>query len=380
MTLPPCDLGEMLRPMARHDPPRPDPTEQPRRVLILAAAPALLLDIAGPAEVLALAGQLRAVARGGSGEVGGFAPLYEVALHIVPAAPGKPSTSAGLDLVSTATESDLLARDAGFDTLVVAGGEGARHRSEDAAVQRLVRHLAPRSHRVVGVCTGAFILAVAGLLEGRRVTTHWRWSAELARRHPGLRVDPDPIYVRDGDVWTSAGITAGMDLALALVEEDHGHALALAVARALVVFLRRPGGQKQFSAALAAQTGASSGRFSELLAWMSENLHRPRLSVDDLAEHAHLSPRQFARAFREEVGVTPARMLERLRVEAARRRLETGRAGLAAVVETSGFGTEETMRRAFLRQVGTPPGDYRDRFRPRAGAQIAVAAEEAFPS
>ncbi len=366
----------MLRPMARHDQPRPDPA-QPRRVVILTAAPALLLDSAGPAEVLALAGQFHAIGQGGSGEVGSFAPLYDVAFHIVPAQ-GKPSTSAGLELVSTASESELLACDA-LDTLIVAGGEGARNRAWDASVQRIVRHLAPRSRRVVGVCTGSFILAAAGFLEGRRVTTHWRWSAELARRHPGLRVDPDPIYIRDGSVWTSAGVTAGMDLALALVEDDHGHDLALAAARYLVLFLRRPGDQKQFSAVLSAQTGPTD-RFGGLLAWMSENLHRP-LSVEILAERACLSPRQFARAFHEEVGVTPARMLERLRVEAARRHLETGRAGLAAVVDACGFGTEETMRRAFLRHVGTPPGDYRDRFRPRAAIAahrlIATAAEEA---
>ena len=359
--------------MIQRDPPRPDPV-RPRRVLILAAAPAQLLDIAGPAEVLAMAGQLRAVERGGISEVGGFAPLYDTAFHLV-AAPSKPGTSAGLDLVSTATESELLAC-ASLDTLIVVGGEGARRRAGEAGVQRLVRHLAPRSRRVVGVCTGAFILAAAGLLEGRRVTTHWRWCAELARRHPGLRVDPDPIYVRDGGVWTSAGITAGMDLALALVEEDHGHSLALAVARALVMFLRRPGGQKQFSAALAAQTGPAD-RFGDLLAWMSENLHRP-LSVETLAERARLSPRQFARAFREETGATPARMLERLRVEAARRSLEAGRAGLAAVAAACGFGTEETMRRAFLRQVGAPPGDYRDRFRPQAACRVPrITAEEA---
>ena len=351
----------------------PDPI--PRRVLILSAAPALLLDIAGPAEVLTLAGQLRAVEKGGRGEVGRFAPLYDVAFHVVPT-PGKPSTSAGLGLLSTATEGELLAWDA-LDTLIVAGGEGARNRAGDAAVQKLVRHLAPRSRRVVGVCTGSFILAAAGLLDGRRVTTHWRWCAELARRHPAVRVDPDPIYIRDGGVWTSAGVTAGMDLLLALVEDDHGHELSLAVARYLVVFLRRPGSQKQFSAALAAQTGPGE-RFGDLLAWMSENLHRP-LSVEDLAEHARLSPRQFARAFREEVGATPALMLERLRVEAARRSLETGRAGLAAVVGACGFGTEETMRRAFLRQVGTPPGDYRDRFSSRPGVRIAVAAPEAIP-
>lgn len=319
----------------------------PRRVVILGAAPVQLLDVAGPAEVLSQAGRLRGAA------------LYETGLFLVPGE-GLAPTSAGLALASTESEAALLACEA-LDTLVVVGGEGARNRADDARLQRLVRHLAPRARRVAGVCTGAFILAAAGLLDGRRVTTHWRWCDELARRHPRLRVEPEPIYVRDGDVWTSAGVTAGMDLLLALVEEDHGHALALAVARELVLFLRRPGDQKQFSTMLAAQTGPSS-RLGGLLAWMAENLHRP-LSVEALAEQACLSPRQFARVFREETGTTPARLLEQLRVEAARRRLEAGRAGLAAVVAGCGFRTEETMRRAFLRQVGASPGDYRDRFR-----------------
>ena len=195
--------------MTLHAPPRPDLT-QPRRVLILGAAPTQLLDIAGPAEVLSQAGRLLALEKSLSGDGSSFAPLYDVASFIVPG-PGLPTTSAGLDLNSTETESTLLACTS-LDTLVVAGGEGARYRAGDAEVQRLARHLAPRARRVVGVCTGAFILAAAGLLDGRRVTTHWRWCAELARRHPGLRVDAEPIYVRDGRVWTSAGVTAGMDL------------------------------------------------------------------------------------------------------------------------------------------------------------------------
>lgn len=328
------------------------------RVLILAVAPARLLDIAGPAEVLAQAGRLHALEQGNGGDQSSFTPLYETAFFLVPG-PGLPATSAGLDLASTTTEQVLLAG-AVFDTLVVVGGEGARCRAHDATVKRLVQHLAPRARRVVGVCTGAFILAAAGLLKGRRVTTHWRWCAELACRHPGLKVEPEPIYLRDGNVWTSAGISAGMDLALALVEEDRGHTLALAVARELVLFLRRPGDQKQFSTVLSAQTGPTA-RLGNLLAWMAENLHRP-LAVDTLAAHAGLSPRTFARVFLEETGLTPARLVERMRVEEARR-LEHGRTGLAAVAPACGFQTEETMRRSFLRQVGTPPGDYRDRFR-----------------
>ena len=332
---------------------RADPA--PRRVLILGAAPVQLLDLAGPAEVLAQAGRLHAAERGRAEP----APLYDVACHVV-AGPGLAQTSAGLTFHPMANEASLLGMET-LDTLIVIGGEGARERAGNRRLQRLVQYLAPRADRLVGVCTGTFILAAAGLLEGRRVTTHWRFCKELSRRHPGLIVDPEPIFIRDGPLWTSAGVTAGMDLVLALVEEDHGHALALAVARELVLFLRRPGDQKQFSSVLAAQSRGGS-RLGALMAWLAGNLHRP-LPVEAMAERACLSPRQFARVFREETGLTPARFLERMRVEAARQRLETGRGGLAAVAESCGFGTEETMRRAFIRQLGASPGDYRDRFR-----------------
>lgn len=275
------------------------------------------------------------------------------------AGPDLAQTSAGLAFHPMASEASLLGMEA-LHTLIVIGGEGARERAGDGRLQALVQHLAPRAERLVGVCTGTFILAAAGLLEGRRVTTHWRFCAELALRHPGLTVDPDPIFIHDGHLWTSAGVTAGMDLVLALIEEDHGHALALAVARELVLFLRRPGDQKQFSSVLAAQSRGGS-RLGALMAWLAGNLHRP-VSVETMAERACLSPRQFARVFRKETGLTPARFLEQMRVEAARHRLEAGRGGLAAVVESCGFGTEKTMRRAFIRQLGASPGDYRDRF------------------
>ncbi len=345
--------------------PNPLPSQR-RRVLLLAMSPVQLLDVAGPAEVLAQAGRLHARERG-SAPSGPSPVLYDVAFHIV----GGTATSAGLALASTISERALLAGPP-FDTLIVVGGEGARRDAAEPTLQRLVRHLAPRARRVVGVCTGAFILAAAGLLRDRSVTTHWRWCAELARRHPDLTVQPDPIYVRDGHVWTSAGITAGMDLALALVEEDHGHTLALAVARELVLFLRRPGDQKQFSTVLAAQTGPTA-RLGDLLAWIEENLNRP-LPIGVLAARACLSARQFARVFQEETGTTPARLVERMRVEAARRRLEHGRTGLAVVAASCGFQTEETMRRSFLRQVGVAPGEYRDRFR-RAGASTSSSHE-----
>lgn len=330
----------------------------PHRVLILAAAPAQLLDVTGPAEVFAQAGHLRGD-RGGVVGPGAAARIYDVEIHIVPGE-GLRDTSAGIGLLSSVSEAQL--RDGeGYDTLIVAGGEGSRRRCGEAPILDLVRALAARASRVVGVCTGSFILAEAGLLDGRRVTTHWRWCSALAARNPGLAVDPEPIYIRDGHVWTSAGITAGMDLTLALVEEDHGHALALAVARELVLFLRRPGDQKQFSTVLSAQSTPSL-RLGDLLAWMNENLDGT-LSVPELATRARLSPRTFARAFLAETGMTPARMVERMRVEAARRMLESGRVALSVAARSCGFQTEETMRRAFIRQVGVPPGDYRERFR-----------------
>ena len=351
-------MAEMMR--ANSLPP------QRRRVLLLAMSPAQLLDVAGPAEVLAQAGRLHGNERS-SAASGPPHVLYDVAFHIV----GGTATSAGLALASTVSERALLAAPS-FDTLIVVGGEGARRHAAEPALQSLVRHLAPRARRVVGVCTGAFVLAAAGLLRGRSVTTHWRWCADLARRHPDLTVQPDPIYVRDGHVWTSAGITAGMDLALALVEEDHGHTLALAVARELVLFLRRPGDQKQFSTVLSAQTGPAA-RLGDLLAWMEENLNRP-LPIGVLAARACLSPRQFARVFQEAPGPPPARRVQPRRGPAARRRLELGRIGLAAVAASCGFQTEETMRRSFLRQVGVAPGEYRDRFR-RAAAPIPNSNE-----
>lgn len=332
-----------------------------RRILILAAAPAQLLDIAGPAEVLAQANRLWDSEHGTAGNAG-VSPPYEIYCHIVPE-DGSASTSAGLTLGSNVTEAQL-ATWTDFDTFIVAGGEGARRRAEQPFLQELARSLATKATRVIGVCTGAFILGAAGCLQGHNVTTHWRWCDELRRRHPDLSIDPAPIYVRDGNVWTSAGITAGMDLTLALVEADHGHALALSVARELVMFLRRPGGQTQFSTVMSAQAGLSI-RLADLLAWMSANLHGA-LTVDALAARVGLSPRQFARTFHTEVGTTPARMLERLRIETARRLLEAEQANVSAVAQLCGFRTDETMRRAFLRLVGIPPGEYRDRFRETA--------------
>jgi transcriptional regulator GlxA family with amidase domain len=255
-----------------------------------------------------------------------------------------------------------LERCAGLvDTLVVVGGHGHRRAAADDVLVAHVRRLARDARRVASVCTGATVLAAAGLLDGRRATTHWAYADRLAREHPDVTVDPDPIFVRDGSVSTSAGVTSGMDLALALVEEDHGRELALAVARWLVLFLKRPGGQSQFSAQLSSQL-ASRQPIQELQAWIVENVHRD-LSVAVLAARAGMSPRNFARVFTRELGATPALFVEIARVEAARRRLEEdGGRGVEAIAAECGFGSVETMRRAFRRRVRVSPSDYRTRF------------------
>jgi transcriptional regulator GlxA family with amidase domain len=335
-------------------------TTQPiRRVLILAPAPAQLLDLAGPAEVFSQAEHLSGLAS----PIAGNATLYATQVVVLPVggAPDTPATTSGVPLMTGPTLVELLGDPRPLDTLIIGGGEGARLHHENPALASGVGALAQRARRVASVCTGAFVLAGSGLLDGRRATTHWRWCEALSARYPHVRVERNPIFTRDGDVWTSAGVTAGIDLALALVEEDHGHALALAIARELVMFLRRPGGQAQFSAALTAQA-APAGSLRDLVAWIADNLHRP-LTVDELASRACLSPRQFARVFARDFGISPARMVDRMRVEAARRRLEESPQGLAGIAATCGFGGEEVMRRAFLRHLGTPPGSYRDRFK-----------------
>ncbi|HXP28117.1 MAG TPA: helix-turn-helix domain-containing protein, partial [Solirubrobacteraceae bacterium] len=227
--------------------------------------------------------------------------------------------------------------------------------------------------RTASVCTGAFVLAAAGLLDGCRATTHWASAAALARLYPNVDVDPEPIFVRDGRIWTSAGVTAGMDLALALVERDHDRDAALTIARHLVLFLRRPGGQSQFSATLAAQQPEREP-LREVQRSVVEDIAGEH-SVEAMAARAHMSARHFARAFRAETGVTPARYVERVRLEAARRRLEDGSQPIATVAAACGFGTAETMRRVFLRMLDVGPAEYRRRFQsggapPAGGSRV----------
>lgn len=318
---------------------------EPRRVVILAFPGVQPLDVVGPAEVFSTASQLN----------GGDAYRVEVV-----AEDREPimTRSSGYGLVPSKTTAKCRGP---IDTLVVAGGFGVHDAVENEALVRWVRSAAGRSRRVASVCSGSFLLARAGLLEGRRATTHWSSCEELARRHPEITVDPDPIFVHDGDVWTSAGVTAGMDLSLALVERDLGRETALEVARWLVLFLQRPGGQAQFSSHLAAQL-ADRAPLRELQSWIADNLDED-LRVEALADRAAMSPRNFARTFRREIGLTPAAYVEALRVERARQCLEQDSDPIERVADRCGFGTPETMRRAFARRVGIAPADYRARFR-----------------
>jgi transcriptional regulator GlxA family with amidase domain len=299
----------------------------------------------GPAEVFADANHLN------NGR-----PVYDV--QIVSATEDRTVTSyLGVTLVAGRTYREMRQP---VDTLLVAGGEGAQQMSHSPKFLEWLRRQSSMARRYGSVCTGALVLAEAGLLDGRRVTTHWNWCRELEQKHPKVKVDPRPIYIKDKNLFTSAGVTAGIDLCLALVEDDLGGALALQIAQMMVVFLRRPGGQSQFSATLMAQ---ARGRRSlrDLLAWVADNL-RMKFSVSTLARQAAMSPRNFARIFREEIGETPARHIETVRVEAARRQLETTVASLDEVADICGFGSAEVLRRTFFRRVGTTPGKYRSSF------------------
>ena len=235
-----------------------------------------------------------------------------------------------------------------------------------------VQRLAKRGVRVASVCSGAYVLAEAGLLNGKRATTHWGRTPDFVRRYPKVKLEPDQIFTRDGNVWTSAGITAGIDLALAMVTEDHGEAIAQATARQLVLYHRRSGGQSQFSSLL--ELKAPNGRFGALLSWARENLDAP-LMVEDLADRAGMSARHFARAFAAETGSTPSKAIERLRIEAARERVQSSREAIELVAEATGFGDPERMRRAFIRAFGQPPQAL-DRFRRRRAGLGGKGARE----
>jgi transcriptional regulator GlxA family with amidase domain len=314
-----------------------------RTVLIVVFDGVQSLDLTGPLEVFD-----HANARGPG--------AYRITTASLGGLPVK--TSSGLSLTPAADLRELTTRP---HTLIVPGGPGARRRDKELVTW--LRDHAREARRLASVCTGAFLLAEAGLLAGQTVTTHWSYCQQLAHQYPDVTVDPDPIFIKTADLATSAGITAGIDLALALVEDDLGRDAALRIARDLVVFLRRPGSQSQFSAQLAAQF-ADRAPLRDVQHWIAEHPGAD-LSVETLAQRASLSPRQFARAFAAEVGIPPGRYVDRTRLEAARRRLEDTADGVEETARACGYGTPEAMRRAFVRALGVGPAEYRRRFRPR---------------
>ena len=323
----------------------PIPPAAPRLVEVLAFPEVQLLDVAGPLQVFAVANDQATRPR---------EPLPYRTRVVAPAG-AQIRATAGL---AFATE-PLPDPAEPLDTLIVAGGQGVMQAAEDASLVDWLRARAGAARRTASVCTGAFLLAAAGLLDRRRAVTHWEYCDLLSRRHPAVTVERDPIFVHDGPMWSSAGVTAGIDLSLALVEEDLGHAIALGVARYLVMFLKRPGGQAQFSAALSLQS--ADDHFADLHGWLAGHLAE-NLSLSRLAARAAMSERTFLRRYREATGLTPARAIERLRIEAARQLLAETRLSAKRIAVRCGFGSEETMRRSFVRLQGVSPQDFRQRF------------------
>ena len=304
----------------------------PRTIGLFLFADFQILDVCGPLTSFEVAER--------------FAPgAYRLVL--LSAGGGPVRSSAGVPLETLA-----MADAPALDTLIVSGGDGSRSAMHHAETAAWLREVAPATRRLCSVCSGAFLLAAAGLLDGRRATTHWRRAAQLARLFPRIAVEPDRIHIRDGHVWTSAGITAGIDLALALIGEDIGEDLARRVAQEMVVYYRRPGGQSQFSALV--DLGGHDTPFAPLLEWVRSHLDQ-RLTVEIMAERAAMSPRNFSRAFTRQIGVSPARAVERLRLEVARERVESSPMPIEQIAATLGFHDPERMRRAFLRAFGQPP-------------------------
>ena len=322
-----------------------------RTVAIVAFDPCDMLDVVGPLEVFALANH--ALDRERDARL-----RYAPSVVAVRAAPL--TSESGLTLMPKTTLASATRR--GIDTLVVSGGAGARKACEDLRTMRSIARAARAARRVASVCTGAFVLARAGLLAGRRATTHWAFCQELASTYPDVHVEADPIFVRDGNVWTSAGVTAGIDLALALVEHDLGSKIAAAVARWLVVFVRRAGGQSQFSAQLSLQA-AQREPIRDLVAFIAAH-PEIALPVPELAHRAGMSVRNFTRVFRAETGSTSAAFVERVRVENARRALEDTTQSIDGIARASGFESAAALRRAFSRRVRLSPSEYRARVGP----------------
>jgi transcriptional regulator GlxA family with amidase domain len=322
-----------------------------RRVVLVVFPDLQLLDLAGPLEVFAMADRFS------------DSEVSEYATEVVSPDGGVIRASNGLEIGANRA---VGACRGPIDTLVVVGGRGVAQAIVDDRFVAWIRSAAQRSRRVTSVCSGAFLLARAGLLDGRSATTHWATCARLAQLFPEVTVDPDPIFIRDGNVWTSAGVTAGMDLALALVEDDLGPDRAREIARYLVLFVQRSGGQSQFSAQLAAQR-PERDTLVQLASWIADHLGDD-LSVPVLAARTSMSVRNFSRRFAQEFGSTPAAYVEAVRVEAGRRLLESTRRGLTEIARDCGFGTVETMHRSFQRTIRVTPGQYRQHFSPRTPA------------
>ncbi|MBN8987570.1 MAG: GlxA family transcriptional regulator [Rhizobiales bacterium] len=295
-----------------------------------------LLDASGPISVFEIAARFAG---------------NDPAIKTLAATPGPVRSSSGVEMLARG-----LKPSSAITTLIVAGGNGVRTAATCPKTLAFVRALAKRGVRVASVCSGAYVLAEAGLLDGRRATTHWQRTRHFVSAYPKVKLEADRIYARDGNIWTSAGISAGIDLALAMVVEDYGDEVAQRTAKQLVLYHRRSGGQSQFSSLL--ELKAPTGRFGPLLAWAREHLDAP-LTVEDLAEHAGMSSRHFTRAFIAETGTTPSKAVERLRIEVARQRVQSSSEAIERVAETTGFRDPERMRRAFIRAFGQPPQSLR---------------------
>ena len=318
-----------------------------RRIVFAAYDGVSLLDLAGPLEAFRVA----------SAFAGNNSPVaYECVVASIRGGPVQ--TADGVALIAESVRS--LSRKP-IDTLIVPGAFAVEDVTRDQALIEWTRRRAASCRRVCSVCIGSFLLAAAGVLDGRRAATHWMHASSLAARYPHVRVESDALFVRDGAVWSSAGVTTGIDLALALIEQDAGRDLAMTVARILVVYLRRAGGQSQYSALLAAQAEAESDTFGELEQWIAEHLTSD-LRVEALADRVHMSPRNFARAYAAKRRRTPAKTVEAIRLDAARRRLEETDERIESVAKLCGFSSEEQMRCAFLRNIKIPPREYRRRF------------------
>jgi transcriptional regulator GlxA family with amidase domain len=321
-----------------------------RRIVFTVYKGVSLLDLAGPLEAFRVADAF-------SPARGRRAP-YECT--VVSSRGGRVMTADGVELHTTPMRSTA---NNPIDTLVVPGGFFVDDVTRDRALVQWIAESAPQCKRVCSVCVGSFMLAEAGLLDGRRAATHWMHAPLLASRYSAVTVEPDAIFVRDGRIWSSAGVTSGIDLALALIEQDAGRKVAMDVARMLVVYLKRAGGQSQYSALLAAQAQSDSDMFSELEQWITEHL-KSDLRIETLAERVHMSPRNFARLYAKTRGRTPAKAVEAVRIDAARRKLEETTDRIASVAEDCGFSDEEQMRVAFVRVLGVPPREYRKHFAP----------------